>query len=254
MLDDAAPLPALQNNTIDATGVTSLPELTTARNTPGISIRRAPGASWYHFTFNGAEGSILADKALRLAVAKGIDRQAIANVTQRGLVDKPVPLNNHIFVAGQEGYQDNSAAVAFDPEKAKQELDALGWRLNGQFREKNGRQLVIRDVLYDADTTKQVAQIAQNSLAQIGVKLELDAKGGGGFFTNYIIPGDFDIAQFTWVGDAFSLCCLNQIYTTNAESNFGKISSPEIDAKAEADLRRTRPREGTRHWPTNSTR
>ena len=78
--------------------------------------------------------------------------------------------------------------VAFDPEKAKQELDALGWRLNGQFREKDGRQLVIRDVLYDAETTKQVGQIAQNSLAQIGVKLELDAKGGGGFFTNYIIP------------------------------------------------------------------
>lgn len=234
VLDDAALLPALQNKTIDATGVTSLAELTTARNTPGISIRRAPGASWYHFTFNGAPGSILADKALRLAVAKGIDRQAIANVTQRGLVDKPVPLNNHIYVAGQEGYQDNSEVVAFDPEKAKQELDALGWTLNGQFREKDGRQLVIRDVFYDADTTRQVGQIAQNSLAQIGVKLDLDAKGGGGFFTNYIIPGDFDVAQFSWVGDAFSLCCMNQIYTSNADSNFGKISSPEIDAKAEA--------------------
>ena len=68
------------------------------------------------------------------------------------------------------------------------------------------------------------------------MKLELDAKGGGGFFTNYINTGDFDIAQFTWVGDAFSLCCLNQIYTTGAESNFGKISSPEIDTKAEATL------------------
>src|SRR6478609_4001028 len=206
VLDDAALIPALQNNSIDAAGLVSLDELTTARNTAGISIRRAPGASWYHFTFNGAPGSLLADKALRLAVAKGIDRQAIANVTQRGLVDKPVPLNNHIYVAGQDGYQDNSEAVAYDPEKAKQELDALGWRMNGQFREKDGRQLVIRDVLYDADTTKQVAQIAQNSLAQIGVKLELDTKGGTGFFTNYIIPGDFDIAQFSWVGDAFSLC------------------------------------------------
>ncbi|MGH3676021.1 MAG: ABC transporter family substrate-binding protein [Mycobacterium sp.] len=233
VLDDAARIPALQNNTIDATGVASIEELTIARNTPGISIRRTPSPSWYHFTFNGAEGSILADKALRLAVAKGIDRQAIANVSQRGLVDNPVPLNNHIYVAGQEGYQDNSAVVAYDPEKAKEELDALGWRLNGQFREKDGRQLVIRDVLFDSKTTRQIGQIAQNTLAQIGVKLELDAKGGGGFFTNYIIPGDFDITQFTWVGDAFSLCCLNQIYTTNAESNFGKISSPEIDAKAE---------------------
>ena len=48
--------------------------------------------------------------------------------------------------------------------------------------------------------------------------------------------GDFDIAQFAWVGDAFALCCLNQIFTTGAQSNFGKISSPAIDAKVEEVL------------------
>jgi peptide/nickel transport system substrate-binding protein len=236
VLDDAAVIPALQNNTIDAAGVTSLADLTTARGTPGISVRRAPSPSWYHFAFNGAPGSILADKALRLAVARGIDRQAIANVTQRGLVDKPAPLNNHVYVAGQKGYQDNSEVAAYDPEKAKQELDALGWKMNGKFREKDGKQLVIRDVLYDADTTKQIAQIAQNSLAQIGVNLQIEPKPGDGFFSDWVIVGNFDIAQFGWVGDAFALCCLTQIYTTGADSNFGKISSPEIDAKVEATL------------------
>ena len=34
----------------------------------------------------------------------------------------------------------------------------------------------------------------------------------------------------------FALCCLNQIFTTGAESNFGKISSPAIDAKVEEVL------------------
>jgi peptide/nickel transport system substrate-binding protein len=236
VLDDAARIPALQNNAIDATGLTTLDELTVARRTDGISIRRAPGNSWYHFTFNGASGSILADKALRLAIAKAIDRQTIANVTQRGLADNPVPLNNHVYVAGQAGYQDNSAVVAYDPEKAKQELDALGWRLNGQFREKDGRQLVIRDVLYDSLATRQFGQIAQNNLAQVGVKLDLDAKGGGGFFSNHINVGDFDIAQFSWVGDAFPLSGLPQIYASQGESNFGKIGSQEIDAKIEQTL------------------
>ncbi len=236
VLDDAARIPALQNNTIDATGTATLDELTVARRTEGVSIRRAPGNSWYHFTFNGAPGSILADKALRLAIGKAIDRQTIANVTQRGLADNPVPLNNHVYVAGQEGYQDNSAVVAFDPEKAKQELDALGWRLNGQFREKDGRQLVIRDVLYDSLSTRQFGQIAQNNLAQVGVKLDLDAKGGAGFFSNHINVGDFDIAQFSWVGDAFPLSGLPQIYASGGESNFGKIGSPEIDAKIEQTL------------------
>ena len=236
VLDDAARIPALQNNTIDATGIASLDELKIAQSTEGVSIRRAPGPSWYHMTFNGAPGSILSDKALRQAVAKGIDRQAIVNVTQRGLVDNPTPLGNHIFVAGQDGYQDNSAVVAYDPEKAKAELDALGWKQNGQFREKDGRQLVIRNVLYDSQTGRQVAQVAQNTLAQIGVKLELDVKPANGFFTNYVIVGDFDITQFSWVGDAFALCCLNQIFTTGAVSNVGKISSPAIDAKVEEVL------------------
>ncbi|BBY46308.1 ABC transporter family substrate-binding protein [Mycolicibacterium celeriflavum] len=233
VLDDAARMPALQNNTIDATGLATLDEMEIARRTDGVTIRRAPGLAWYHFTFNGAPGSILADPALRRAIAKGIDRQTIAEVTQRGLADNPAPLNNHIYVVGQEGYQDNSGAVAFDPEKAKQELDALGWRLNGQFREKDGRPLVIRDVLFDSLGTRQYGQIAQANLAQIGVKLELDVRPAAGFFTDYVTVGNFDIAQFAWSGDAFPLASLTQIYRTGAESNFGKISSPEIDAKIE---------------------
>ncbi len=233
VLDDAARIPALQNNTIDASGLATLDEMQIARRTEGIKIRRAPGLSWYHFTFNGAKGSILEDPALRRAIAKGIDRKAIADVTLRGLADNPVPLNNHIYVAGQKGYQDNSSVVAFDPEKAKQELDALGWRLNGQFREKNGRQLVIRDVLYDSLSTRQYGQIAQNNLAQIGVRLDLDVRPSAGFFTDFVTVGNFDIAQFAWSGDPFPLSSLTQVYESDGESNFGKVGSPEIDAKIE---------------------
>lgn len=70
VLDPTAAIPALQNNTIDATGIGSLDDLTIAQRTKGISIRRAPGPTWTHFTFNGATGSILEDKDLRLAVSR----------------------------------------------------------------------------------------------------------------------------------------------------------------------------------------
>lgn len=236
VLDDAARLPALQNNTIDATGVGSIDQLTIAQRTKGITIRRAPAPAWSHFTFNGAPGSILADKALRVAVSKGIDRQTIAKVVQYGLTSEPVALGNHIYVAGQKGYQDNGTVVPYDPAAAKRELDALGWKQVGQFREKDGRQLVIRDVFYDAQGSKQFAQIAQHSLAQIGVKLELVARSGSGFFTNYINVGDFDMAQFGWLGDAFPLSSLTQIYKSDGESNFGKIGGPQIDAAIERTL------------------
>jgi peptide/nickel transport system substrate-binding protein len=234
VLADEALIPALQNNALDAVGLATLDDLTIARRTAGVSVRRAPSVSWYHFTVNGASGSILADPALRAAVLKGIDRQAITNVSQRGLVDTPTTLNNHIYVAGQQGYQDN--ATAFDPEAAKRELDALGWKLNGQFREKDGKQLAIRDVYYDAKSTRQIAQIAQSTLAQIGVNLQLNAVAGGSLFSDYVTPGNFDLAQFGWGGDAFPLGSLTQIYATKGESNYGKIGSPEIDAKIEETL------------------
>lgn len=236
VLDDAARLPALQNNTIDATGVGTIDQLTIAQRTKGITIRRAPAPAWSHITFNGAPGSILADKALRVAVSRGIDRQTIAKVVQYGLTSDPVALGNHIYVAGQKGYQDNSAVVPYDPAAAKRELDALGWKQVGQFREKDGRPLIIRDLFYDAQGSRQFAQIAQHSLAQIGVKLELVARAGSGFFTNYINVGAFDLAQFGWLGDAFPLSSLTQIYKSDGESNFGKIGSPQIDAAIERTL------------------
>ena len=153
VLAPEADIPALQNNAIDSVGLSSLDDLLRAQRTPGISIHRAPAATWSHFTFNGAPSSILADPKLRLAIMRGIDRPAIANVSQRGLVDNPTPLNNHIYVAGQEGYQNNSSVAPLNPVQAREDLDDLGWKLNGPIREKDGRPLTIRLVLFDALTT-----------------------------------------------------------------------------------------------------
>ncbi len=236
VLDAAARIPALQNGAIDAAGLSTIDDMAIAQRTPGIAIRRAPLLTWYHFTFNGAPGSILADKRLRLAISRGIDRQAIANVAQHGLTADPVALNNHVYVAGQQGYQDNSAPAGYDPDRAAKDLDELGWKLNGQVRERDGRQLVIRDVYYDAQSAAQIALVAQNNLAQIGVKLVLDAQPGTGFFSQYISVGGFDICQFAWVGGVFPLSALPQIYASDGDGNFGKIGSAEIDAKIEQTL------------------
>jgi peptide/nickel transport system substrate-binding protein len=236
VLDAAAVIPALQNHAIDAAGLSTLDDMVTAERTPGIVIRHAPAATWFHFTFNGAPGSILADEKLRLAVCRGIDRQAIVNVVQHGLTHHPAPLDNHIYVAGQLGYQNNSAPAAYNPDQARKDLDALGWKLHGTVREKNGKQLAIRDVFFDAQSNRQIALVAQQNLAQIGVKLVLDPKPGTGFFSQHVAVGDFDITQFGWVGNAYPLSALPQIYTSNGDSNFGKIGNPELDTEIDQTL------------------
>ncbi|WP_343600111.1 ABC transporter family substrate-binding protein [Mycobacterium sp.] len=236
VLDAAAVIPALQNNAIDAAGVGTLDDLVTAQRTPGIAIRRAPAPTWYHVTFNGAAGSLLADERLRLAICRGIDRQAVVDVVQHGLTGHPAPLDNHIFVAGQLGYQNNSAPGAYDPDRAARDLDALGWTRDGAGRKKDGRQLAVRDVFFDAPANRQIALVAQQNLAQIGVKLVLDPKPGTGFFSQYVSTGDFEIVQFGWVGNAFPLSALPQIYTSDGDSNFGRIGNPVIDAEIDATL------------------
>jgi len=236
VLDPAAIIPALQNNAIDAAGVSTLDDMVTAGRTSGVVIRSAPAPTWYHFTFNGAPGSILADDKLRLAICRGIDRQAIVNVVQHGLTDHPTPLDNHVYVVGQVGYQDNSAPAAYNPNQARKDLDALGWKLNGKLRERDGKQLVVRDALRDSPAARQIGLVAQQSLAQIGVKLVLDVKAGTGFFDQYVSVGDFDIVQFGWAGNTFPLSALTQIYASNGQSNFGKIGSPQLDAKIDQTL------------------
>ncbi|MEU0544793.1 ABC transporter family substrate-binding protein [Nocardia sp. NPDC005978] len=234
VLDSAATIPALQNNEIDAVGLGSRDDLKTAQGTAGVVVRRAPGNQWSHMTFNGAPGSILSDPKLRVAIIKAIDRQGIATAIQNGLVEDPKPLNNHIFLQGQAGYQDN--AQAFDPAAAAKELDDLGWKLVGDVREKDGRKLEIRDVMYTADTWVQIAQIMQQNLAQVGIKLTIDTKPGKGYFTDFIQPGDFDVAYWSWVGDPFPLGSLNQIYGYNPndlQGNYGRIGSPELNALIE---------------------
>lgn len=233
-LDSAALIPALQNNEIDAVGIGSRDDLKTAKSTANVVIRRAPGNQWSHLTFNGSSGSILADPKVRVAIMKGIDRQGIATAIQSGLVENPKPLQNHVFLQGQQGYQDN--AFAFDLQAAAKDLDDAGWKLNGDVREKDGRKLVIRHIMYNDTSWVQMAQIMQQNLAQIGVKTEIVTKPGKGYFTDVIQPGDFDMAFWTWVGDPFPFGSLSQIWGYNAndlQGNYGRVGSPEVNAKIE---------------------
>ncbi|MGK8488018.1 ABC transporter family substrate-binding protein [Nocardia asiatica] len=237
VLDRAAWVGALQNNELDAVRLSTIDDVKTVRNTAGLVVRRAPGNRWRHITFNGAPGSILADPKLRVAISKAIDRQGIATATQNGLVEHPKPLNNHIFLQGQEGYRDNS--LGYDPAAAAKELDDLGWKLNGDVREKDGRKLVIRDVMYNDPTWVQIAQIIQQNLAAVGVGLQIDTRPGAGFFTDVIQPGDFDAAQFIFSGDAFPLSSMPQIYAyhpDDLQGNFGRIGSPELNALIDRTL------------------
>ncbi|MFC7583141.1 ABC transporter family substrate-binding protein [Nonomuraea antimicrobica] len=227
---------AFSNGELDLIDVgPSAPDYARARATSGAQVRQAAGPDFRHFTFNGSS-DLLKDRTVRQAVQLGINRQAIAQSDLQGL-DWPIALlNNHFFMNTQEGYQDNAGDLGgYAPARARQLLDAAGWKLNGAVRHKNGKPLDLRFVVPSGvQISKSEGELAQSMLAQIGVKLTIKAVPSDDFFTKYVIPGNFDITPFAYIGTPFPVSSSYGIYANAADgrtwnANFGRTGSAAID-------------------------
>ncbi|WP_214320475.1 ABC transporter family substrate-binding protein [Nonomuraea sediminis] len=227
---------AFSNGELDITDIgPSAPDYARAKATSGAVVRQAAGPDFRHFTFNG-ESDLLKDVKVRQAVQLGINRQAIAQSDLQGLGWPITLLNNHFFMNTQEGYQDNAGPLgAYNPNQAKQLLDAAGWKLSGNVRQKDGKNLELRFVIPSGiQVSKSEGELAQNMLAQIGVKLNIQAVPGDDFFSKYVIPGNFDITAFSYIGTPFPISSSYGIYANSPNgktwnANFGRSGSQEID-------------------------
>jgi peptide/nickel transport system substrate-binding protein len=225
-----------------------------ARNIAGVDIRIAGGPNFRHLTINGSS-PLLQDVRVRRGLAMAIDRAAIARALlgPLGGVD-PQPLNNHIFMTNQAGYQDNSGEVGrYDLTRAGQVLDEAGWRLEAGVRRKDGRPLEITMVIPAAvATSRQESELVQNMLSQVGVAMRINTVPVADFFDKYIRPGQFDFTVFSWIGTPFPISSGKSIYakpTRNAsgqldvQQNYARTGTDEIDAlfaEANAELDRAK--------------
>jgi peptide/nickel transport system substrate-binding protein len=219
---------AFANGTIDAVDIgPSVPVFQQVQQVAGAKIHKALAPDWRVLNFNGAPTSILADPKLRTAIFKGINRDVIAKAEVGPIIPDAHPLGNHIFVEGQKGYQNNGAPYAYNKDEAAKELDALGWKLNGDTREKDGRKLEIRWVIpAGVKVSADEAQLAQKQLGEIGVKVNIDTVDSSAWQNQYITPGNFDVQNMSWLGVPFPVSSSTSIYTFDPNSvnqNFGRV-------------------------------
>ncbi|MFF2808948.1 ABC transporter family substrate-binding protein [Streptomyces sp. NPDC058000] len=97
----------------------------------GYVLRKALEPAYTQLALNGSAGP-LADQRVRRAVARAIDRQALADTVLKPLDLPAEPLGNHLLMAGQHGYEDHSDAIG-DPDSgaAKKLLADAGWKPSG---------------------------------------------------------------------------------------------------------------------------
>ncbi|GAA4404012.1 ABC transporter family substrate-binding protein [Tsukamurella soli] len=243
-LDSSATIGALQNGEIDFTDLgSSIDAFKVARGLKNVDIRQSAGFQWRHFDFNGAPGRITADPAVRIAIMRAINRDLIARALLGPITSDPTVLNNHIYVAGEKGYQANNGGITFDPDAARKQLDADGWKLDGQFRKKNGKQLDVHVTIpSDTDNAAQESQLIQQNLKDVGINLIIDTVPSDDFLPKYINLGNFDTTIFTWEGTLFPASSSLSIYQKipgQTMQNYGQIGSAQINALAtqvEAEL------------------
>ncbi|MFG2072355.1 ABC transporter family substrate-binding protein [Nonomuraea maritima] len=228
---------AFANGEIDAVEVPSgaPAELKRAKEVPGADIRKSLSPNWRHFTVNN-QSEILKDKTIRHAISYAINRDVIAQSDLKDM-DWPVQtLGNHVFMNNHKAYVDNSGDLGkYNLEKAKQLLDQAGWKQEGEYRKKDGKELDLNFVIPTSTPVSQSeGELTQAMLKEAGVKINIKAVPLDKFFNDYIIKGDFDITPFSWIGTPLPIGGLAQIYKTGSESNFPKASDPALDAAIEA--------------------
>ena len=220
--------------------------------TPNSTIHEAGGPDFRHFTINGTR-PLLSDVKVRQALALGINREAIAKSDLNGLNWPAQTMDNHFFVNTQAGYQDNTGDLGkYNPDKAKQLLDEAGWKMgSGGFRQKGGKTLELRFVIPTGiATSKQEGELTQAMLKDVGIKLDINAVPSDDFFDKFVIPGNYDITPFSWLGTPFPISSANSIYVKpvkdNIQQNFARIGTDAIDKAmddAEASTDDTKARE-----------
>ena len=194
-------------------------------------VRKAGGPDFRHFTFNSTAG-LLQDPVVRRAIVHALDRESIGASDLAG-IDWPVaPLNNHVFLQGQEGYVDTAAATGldFDPDAARALLDEAGWTPGADgVREKGGRRLTVRFTqLAGVRPSENEALQARDQLADVGIELEIVTVPTARFVPT-LTAGEFELIAFSWIGTPYPFGSIEQLYGTGSDSNFAQLSMPAVD-------------------------
>jgi peptide/nickel transport system substrate-binding protein len=241
VIDPVGQVDALLNNEIDVLDVAAdVNKLKRVDGAPGITVHRANGPDFRNIIINGT-GEILRDVKVRRALGMVIDRAAIAKVLVGPLGVEAKPLQNHIFMLSQPGYQDNAGILSSpDVKAAGNLLDDAGWKLDGNVRKKDGKPLAVRFVIPNGvASSNQIAELVRSMLDGIGVRVDVTPVPTPDYFKQYINPGNFDLTVFSFLGKPFPISSNKASYVSpkpgkNGEldflQNFSRIGTPRIDA------------------------
>jgi peptide/nickel transport system substrate-binding protein len=223
---------ALQNNEVDL--IYPQPQLDLVQQVnalPDVTSELNIGLSFEHLDFN-FKNRHLADLKVRQAIATGLNIPEIVNRTVKQFTDKAQPLGNRIWLPGQQHYQDHFGQYGKgDVAAATRLLEEAGYTrgADGVYA-KDGAKLSLRISTTAGNQLRETQeQLVQAQLREIGVEIKIANADSTKFFGEWLPDGNFDIANFGWVGNPFAISSNQDIYRTGGGSNYGAYASKRVD-------------------------
>jgi peptide/nickel transport system substrate-binding protein len=195
-------------------------DLTTVNGIASVAVLEAPTPRFFDITPNYAR-PYWQEQPVREAILTAIDRQ--------GIVDKVLQGKGKVLDANVAptswAFNPDVAKHPFDIAKAKGLLDAAGWRPGGDgTREKGGQKLAFSTMANNYDRTlEQALLVAQQSLKEIGVAMQIE-RVEPGVFGSRRGKKEYDAPARIW----------NPVYDPDQTGlvktgNFYGYSNPQVD-------------------------
>ncbi len=174
------------------------------QNIAGMTVEAAPVFTFDHIDFN-LRKPLLADVALRRALALGLNRREIMEKINHGLGDlsdvAQSPRISWTYTADTEHYD-------YDPARAKALLDRLGWKTGADgIRVKDGRRLAFTYTTpTEGASGRAIEVLVQRQWQDIGADVSVKNVPTAQMFDNTangtLQGGHYDVASFAWGGAA----------------------------------------------------
>jgi peptide/nickel transport system substrate-binding protein len=224
---------ALQNNEVDLIyPQPQLDQVQQVKALPDVSSQINFGPTFEHFDFN-FKNEHLADLKVRQAIAKGINIDELVNRTVKQFSDQAQPLGNRIYMKNQpDQYQDHFGEYGKgDTAAATALLEEAGYAKGGDgIYAKDGKKLSLRISTTAGNQLRETQEeLFQAQMKEIGVDIKIANADSTKFFGEWLPNGNFDIANFAWVGSPFSISGSQATYITGGGGNYGSYSSKKVD-------------------------
>jgi len=212
----------------------------TLKDMPGTTIDAGPSIGFHQLSFNcwdspKSKGDPLTrDVSIRQAVAWAIDREKINTLSMGGLATTGAAM----FGPAQPSWRwtpPADQAYSYDPEKARQILDAAGYvdRDGDGVREAPGGEplafhfVALNEYPEDLSAAKMIVGWCRD----VGIELKLDQMAEGAFLDQFYDNANYDLFIWSWGGDIDPGFMLSTYTTTQVMNNsMNQYSNPEYDA------------------------